>query len=523
MRFIIALILGLVSTTFGQIGSPFSVSIDVEDQTLAVQVEVPDAHYLYVDHFEVTQGAGRTLSLQNSPETVAIKDPVTGKSKGVYAASFVARYPLESAEPVTVSYLGCNDQTCFLPQSETFELAGTPSASASVAVASSPDAAPDLDAIVDQLEVKSIGVGYKNTEDFLALLDRAEGQAQTDTGFALFLSDPVAYVDQSGLLVAILFILLGGLALNLTPCVLPMIPINLAIIGAGAQAGSKSRGFALGAVYGLGIALVYGILGVVVVLSGSQFGTLQSSPWFSFSIAAIFAVLGLAMFDVLNIDFSSLQNRLGSGPKKSGSFWVALSMGSVAALLAGACVAPVVIAVLLLAASLYEVSPVAGLALPFVLGLGMALPWPFAGAGLSFLPKPGQWMVRVKQGFGVLILLFALYYLNLGIKGFRTPQAGSHADGSHITIDGATNEGLAEVLREARDSNTPVMIDFGASWCKNCEVMEATTFKNDEVIERLSGYRVIRYLAEDPTHPTTKAFMERFQVRGLPTYVVLGN
>ncbi len=522
MRFIIALIAGLVSTSFGQLASPFSVRVDVREQALEVQVEVPAAHYLYHDHFEVTQAGGQQLTLLNTPATKAIKDPFSGKTKTVYAASFAARYALNSMEPVTVSYLGCNDQTCFLPQSVTFDLsAGT--SGAAPAPGAGAAAVTSLDEIVDQLQVRAVGVGYKNSEDFLALLDQAEGMVQTKTGFALFLSDPVAYVDESGILVAILFILLGGLALNLTPCVLPMIPINLAIIGAGAQAGSKRRGFALGAVYGLGIALVYGILGVVVVLSGSQFGTLQSSPWFSLSIAILFAVLGLAMFDLFHIDFSALQSRFGSGPQKSGSFWVALSMGSVAALLAGACVAPVVIAVLLLAASLYEASPAAGLALPFVLGLGMALPWPFAGAGLSFLPKPGPWMVRVKQGFGVLILLFACYYLQVGIKGFRSPHAGGNADGTHITIDGATNEGLAEALRDAFDADVPVLIDFGASWCKNCEVMEATTFKNEEVIKRLSGYRFIRYLAEDPSNPVTQAFMERFKVRGLPTYVVLAK
>jgi thiol:disulfide interchange protein len=383
--------------------------------------------------------------------------------------------------------------------------------------------ADGLDAIVDGFQVNAVGVGYKASDDFLALLDKAEGAGTVDTGFALFLSDPVAFVSESGILLAVLFILLGGLALNLTPCVLPMIPINLAIIGAGAQAGSKRRGFALGAVYGLGIALVYGVLGLVVVLTGSQFGTLQSSPWFSLSIAAIFTALGLAMFDVFQIDFSSLQNKLGTGPQKQGNFFVALGMGSVAALLAGACVAPVVIAVLLLATNLYEINPAAGIAMPFLLGFGMALPWPFAGAGLSFLPKPGQWMVRVKQGFGVLIILFALYYLQLGVKGFQTPRAGSHAEGSHITIDGATNEGLAEALAEAQAAGLPVLIDFGASWCKNCEVMDATTFKNEEVIARLANYRFIRYLAEDPGHPVTQAFMEKFKVRGLPTYVVLGE
>ena len=135
----------------------------------------------------------------------------------------------------------------------------------------------------------------------------------------------VSETRQSGLVLAIIFILIGGLALNLTPCVLPMIPINLAIIGAGSQSGSKARGFALGATYGLGISLVYGLLGVVVVLTGSQFGTIQANPWFNLVIALIFTVLALAMFDVIQIDFSRFQSRMSGGEKKQGSFVVALT------------------------------------------------------------------------------------------------------------------------------------------------------------------------------------------------------
>ena len=75
--------------------------------------------------------------------------------------------------------------------------------------------------------------------------------------------------------------------------------------------------------------------------------------------------------------------------------------------LAGACVAPVVIQVIVYSSDQYARGTEIALALPFFLGLGMALPWPFAGAGLSFLPRPGRWMVRVKQGMGLLILAFA--------------------------------------------------------------------------------------------------------------------
>ena len=205
-------------------------------------------------------------------------------------------------------------------------------------------------------------------------------------------------------LAIVALVLFGGLALNLTPCVLPLIPINLAIIGAGTRAGSRARGFALGSAYGVAMALVYGVLGLGVILTAGTFGTVNASPWFNVAIALLFVLLGLAMFDVLTIDFSRFQTALSPESSGSGSFLVAFTMGGVAALLAGACVAPVVIQVIVFSSSLYAKGTAIALALPFLLGLGMALPWPVAGAGLSVIPRPGPWMVRVKQVFGVFIL-----------------------------------------------------------------------------------------------------------------------
>src|SRR4029434_4842732 len=87
-----------------------------------------------------------------------------------------------------------------------------------------------------------------------------------------------------------------------------------------------------------------------------------------------------------------------------GSLALAFGMGAIAALLAGACVAPVVIQVVLFSSDLYAQGTVIALGLPFVLGIGMAIPWPIAGAGLTRLPKPGAWMVRVEQALGRGIL-----------------------------------------------------------------------------------------------------------------------
>ena len=234
--------------------------------------------------------------------------------------------------------------------------------------------------------------GFLNSQRFIDFLDGTRGAtAAAENALGAFAG--------LGTLATIGLILLGGLALNFTPCILPMIPINLAIIGAGAQNGSRRRGFALGTAYGAGMALAYGSLGLVVVLTGAKFGTLNSSPWFNFAIAAVFIVLSLAMFDRIVIDLSRFQ-RTGTPGKSRSAFIAAPTMGLISALLAGACVAPVVISVLLLATTQYQRGNISGLLLPFVLGIGMALPWPFAGAGLSFLPKPGTWMTRVKYGFG---------------------------------------------------------------------------------------------------------------------------
>lgn len=373
---------------------------------------------------------------------------------------------------------------------------------------------------LSHFQIRATGVGYMPAGPFLRFLDRAEsnGPQQGASGYRMFLIDPAAFVRQSGLLPTMLLVLLGGLALNFTPCVLPMIPINLAILGAGAQCGSRMRGFALGTAYGAGIALVYGLLGASVVVTGSHFGAIQSNPWFNLAIALIFGVLTLAMFDVGRIDFSTFQAKLNRPSQPRGGFSTAFTMGAVVALLAGACVAPVVIAVLLLASGLGA----AGVLLPFVLGLGMALPWPFAGAGLSMLPKPGKWMIYVKCSFGAAILYLALHHGHLAYRTLR-PAVTAQAEAAqelHI-VDGASNANLAKALRQARLEARPVFIDFQAAWCKNCRMMEAVTFRSAPVQARLKQYAFIRYLTDNQQAPATRAVLEHFAVKGLPTFVVL--
>lgn len=387
--------------------------------------------------------------------------------------------------------------------------AEAPGASAVPAVSTNP---PDQLQLFDQFAIVGTAGGYVNTAEFLKFISDAERGVKSKGLF-----------EGRGPLAILALVFLGGLALNLTPCVLPMIPVNLAIIGAGAERSRRGRGFLLGAVYGGAMALVYGVLGVIVILTAGTFGAINSSPWFNLGIAALFVVLGLAMFDVIMVDFTRFRSGLRLGDTGRGTLWLAFTMGSIAALLAGACVAPVVIQVVVFASNLHASGTSIALALPFVLGLGMGLPWPIAGAGLASLPKPGAWMVRVKQAMGVLILATAVYYAYIGYGIFANRWVDPATVEASVAekLKEGWHSSLGDGLLAARQSNTPVIIDFWATWCKNCVVMDETTLKDPAVKAALDGYTRIKFQAEDPEESPAKDLMQRIGAVGLPAYVIL--
>ena len=153
----------------------------------------------------------------------------------------------------------------------------------------------------------------------------------------------------------------------------------------------------------------------------------------------------------------------------------------------------------------------------------MAAPWPIAGAGISALPKPGAWMVRVKQVFGVVILATAAYYGYLGYTLFADRWVDPAAVSA--SVENMVKEGwhpsLAEGLATAQREQKPVLIDLWATWCKNCLTMDKTTLVDPAVTEALAGYVKIKFQAENPDQPPASAVMQRFGAIGLPTYVLL--
>jgi thiol:disulfide interchange protein len=529
-----AMLAGLAaSTSLAAPRSPFGVQVSLKpgapEPVLRVNFALPPDCVLYAERLHFQTYAGDEITPSLLPAPVMEIDKATGKQKLVYEHSFQAELSVASLRSSTlvVKFQGCTNAECYFPEKRIFNRGP------GGAFAEAPSETPETSAVpeepaanwaheVHDFRVTAQQSGYLPPQKFLGFLDRAAtGDDSAD--------DPLARFKRSGLTMTLLLIVLGGALLNLTPCILPMIPINLAIIGAGSAATSRLAGFRKGAVYGLGMALAYGVLGLGVVLTGAKFGTLNSSVWFNVVIALIFGVLALGMFDVLNVDLSRFGG--GVGPRNpQGRGWLVqyaaiFVMGAMAALLAGACVAPVVISVMLLAADIYARGNVAGLLLPFLLGTGMALPWPLAGAGLSFMPKPGKWMMRVKHGFGVLILGFAFYYGYLaheaaGARRDSTSLAAAPA-GTAAKVKNNPNVELAKALREGREQGKPVFIDFHATWCKNCAAMDETVFNRTEVKRRMQDFVMVRYDAERPGQSPAREVLDHFGVMGLPAYVIL--
>ncbi len=535
-----------------------------ETERVALRVSLPDGLHtqsnkprdplLIPTELTIDAPAGVTVKEVVFPPSTDLKQLGQDQPLAVFEQAFAIGVQLAIAPgvaagalvvPAHLRYQACDANLCYAPSTATVEWtitvvpAGTatngvsdpvfatiafgkgeapgstsaPATSEPKSAAAAPGAGSGGDGIakLDSFTVLGMNGGYLNADEFLRFVHNAENGVKERGMF-----------EGRGPIMILLLVLIGGLALNLTPCVLPMIPINLAIIGAGAQAGSRSRGFLLGSAYGAAMALVYGVIGLAVILTAGTFGTINSSPWFNLGIAILFVFLGLAMFDVFLIDFSKYSGNLGTGSKR-GSFALAFSMGGVAALLAGACVAPVVIQVVLFSSNLYATGTKIALALPFCLGLGMALPWPIAGAGLASLPKPGLWMERVKQAFGVFIMATAIYYGYEAYSIFsnRWVDPGAVASSVQDQLKAGWHASLAEGLDLAQREQKPVLIDMWATWCKNCLTMDKTTLENADVQKALSGYVKIKYQAEDPDQPPAKTVMQRFNAAGLPTYVIL--
>ena len=216
----------------------------------------------------------------------------------------------------------------------------------------------------------------------------------------------------------------AGLLISFTPCVYPIIPIQLGFIGGqtandGTEDKAKFslRGFKLSILFVIGMAVVYAALGAFAALTGTLFGSWASSPWTYIVVGNVILIFALSMFDVFQLQAPQFLMKLN--PTKKGNGYVsAILVGAVSGLVVGPCTAPALGATLAYVGT--QGSVIFGTFVLFVFAIGMGtlmiVLGTFSGA-MSMLPRSGGWMVKVKTAFGGVMLIIAQYlFVQAGMR-----------------------------------------------------------------------------------------------------------
>lgn len=361
------------------------------------------------------------------------------------------------------------------------------------------------------------------------------------------------------LLLFLIGVFFAGLALNLTPCVFPLIPITVGFFAQ--QAKNRSGGtFWMAFAYVMGIAVTYSVLGVVAALTGQLFGSALQSPWVVGTI--VFVLLGLAasMFGLWEFKTPNWAHQAAGA---RGGIVGSLLMGLVMGFVAAPCIGPFVLGLLTYVGQ--KGDPVFGFFAFFTLALGLGLPYlllgTFTGA-VNRLPMSGMWMVGVRRVFGVILIAMAAYFAAPLLPGdwgawllaaslilgglyllvidrtgsdqpavdrmmrfltlvmvvvglWMSPINKGGAEGEHLTwqsYDAAT-------VDAAIAAGGSVILDFAADWCVPCRELDEKTFADPRVAEILEGYSrfKIDQTRQDDEATTVAA---KFEVRGVPTVIV---
>ena len=354
-------------------------------------------------------------------------------------------------------------------------------------------------------------------------------------------------------------VFLAGLALNLTPCVYPLIPITVGFFSRQSE-GKTSRTFGLALAYVLGMSVTYSALGVFAALSGSLFGSWLQKPAVLVVIALIVLALALSMFGLYEIQAPHfITDRTGS----KGGVLGALTMGLFVGFVAAPCIGPFVLSLLTYVAQ--QGSAALGFGLFFTLAMGLGLPYLVLGTvsgSLKAMPRSGEWMIAVRKVFGFVLVALAAWFLRPllpervfdwavalpllagGVWFLFFEKAGSAlgwfrgvkvalgialiAAAVPFVLPAKKGEGLAfqpysdAALAEAAAAGKPVVIDFFADWCLPCKELEKFTFTDAGVRRRSSGWVLLKADLTKSASPEVAALRTKWNIQGVPTMVFLG-
>lgn len=381
-------------------------------------------------------------------------------------------------------------------------------------------------------------------------------------------------------------VFIAGILLSFTPCVFPMIPITLAVIGI-KGIGNPAKGFILSLFYVIGIAVTYSVLGFIAATTGAAFGAAMQSPILLWVVVILFFTLSLSMFGLFELQIpSSIASKFGRvGERKGRGLINAFLLGIVAGIVASPCISPVIAGLLTYVAR--TGNQLLGISLFFTLALGLGVLFIVLGTFpglLTSLPKPGSWLVEIKKFLGLLLLGATFYFLKLLISyklylltlsitlSFLGVFTGAFYKVDHTAspfikirkalglifiVAGAAilfsltftivesgnrlvTSGLSDIqskkaveeikwiyseqegLKLAKEQNKPVILDFYADWCIACKELDKITYTNKEVIKESQRFIMIKVNCTKDNEEIKK-IQRKYSIRGYPTIVFINS
>jgi thiol:disulfide interchange protein DsbD len=439
-----------------------------------------------------------------------------------------------------LKYQGCNDLTCLEPASSTSRIVIHVGQLSETAEAAWP-------------EIFSVPP-FSDANGVPVTIDAAGSVTEGSFGDT---------VQEKGLLLTFILIFFGGLALNLTPCIYPLIPITVSYFG-GQAGGKTSRTFFLTLIYVFGMSITYSALGIIAAMTGSLFGSALQNPLVILFIVAVLVGLATSMFGLWEIRMPTFLARRTGTAKQGG--WGAFFMGLTVGIVAAPCIGPFVLGLLTYVGEMGK--PVMGFLMFFTLAWGMGIPFIVLGTisgSITKLPSSGNWMIWVKKIFGFILLLMALYFARQLLTGFiagigyvlilligglflgwidKVPGMGPRFNifkkflGAGLIVaaiimalipggpirKGEEKAGIiwqpysAGTFSASTGSSQPVMIDFSADWCIPCHELDHLTFTDPAVIEMSGNFTRLK-VDLTGSGEVEKAIRSEYGIRGVPTII----
>jgi len=479
--------------------------------------------------------AGATITEIRFPSPEKKQFSFTNETINVLAGTFVIRASLKVDREASIgkktmegslSYQACSDTSCLPPET-----------------------------VPISFQVAVSAKGTRTTPRNQVIFAQAESEKKSQ-------AKGEGLIPGAGLLLTLLGIFFGGMALNLTPCVYPLIPITVSYFGG--RSGQKG-GKALfhGLLYMLGLAFTNATLGAIAALSGGLLGSALQSPVVLAVVAAILVGLATSFFGLweIRVPVRLMQVSGRSFGGYFGTFFMGLTLGVVAA----PCLGPFILGLLTFVGQ--KGDPALGILYFFVLSIGLGFPLAALAvfsSTLERLPLSGGWMVWIRTCFGWVLIGMAAYMilplfpssmlkstlvgvilvgagLHLGwLEKSRSPWSGFvivkrvigvilltaavvfflAAPGTERGIEWTAYDG--SLVKAAMEHRKPVLLDFSAEWCSPCRDLERTVFSDSEVLALSKKFVTLRV---DLTrrHPGQDKILARYGVRGVPTVIFIDS